>query len=369
MAIYQRGKSYYYDFVYKCQRYTGCIGPVSRTVAKEEEARKKAEVIEGRLNPAKTRRSPPFDDFAQEYLEWLRVNRKPLTVKKAHSVLERLTAFFGSKRLNEISAWDMERYKKERKEAGRQPNTVNVELVILKAMLNRAMAWKKLSEHPGKEVKALKGVQGRTRFLSEEEEAAILAVCSPALRYAVEVGLLTGFRRQELVNLRPEDVDLERGTVTVAACYSKNGESRTNPIGERLKAILREALPVRGDAPTVLVTRYGKPWTTEGVTNQFQRASRRAGLERLGPHVLRHTYASWLVMAGVDLRTVQELLGHKDIKQTMRYAHLSPSHKQAAVEALERKFPAKSPVNSHNTPLTAMPPTSAKVVSIQRVSA
>jgi hypothetical protein len=74
-------------------------------------------------------------------------------------------------------------------------------------------------------------------------------------------------------------------------------------------------------------------------------------------------------MAGVDLRIVQELLGHKDIKQTMRYAHLSPSYKRAAVEALERKFPAKSPVNSHNTPLTAMPPTSAKVVSNQRVSA
>ena len=68
-------------------------------------------------------------------------------------------------------------------------------MVILKAILNRAVAWKKLAEHPGREVKALKGVQGKTRFLSEEEEAAILAVCSPALRRAVAVGLLTGFRR------------------------------------------------------------------------------------------------------------------------------------------------------------------------------
>jgi site-specific recombinase XerD len=220
---------------------------VSRTVAKEEEARKKAEVIEGRLNPAKTRKSPRFAAFAEEYLEWLRVNRKPLTVKKVTSVLDRLTPVFGAKKLNEITAWDMERYKRERREAGRQPSTINVELVIL-------------------------------------------------------------------------------------------------------KAILREALAVRGDAPRVLVTRYGKPWTPEGLTNQFQRASRHAGLERLGPHVLRHTYASRLVMAGVDLRTVQELLGHKDIKQTMRYAHLSPSHKQAAVEALEARFPAKSPINSHNTP-------------------
>src|SRR5713101_6635555 len=198
MAIYQRNKSFYYDFVYKGQRYTGCIGPVSRTVAKEEEARKKAEVIEGRLNPAKARKSPRFDAFTQEYLEWVKVNRKPLTVKKVNSVLEQLTPFFGAKRLSEITAWDMERYKRERREAGRQPSTVNVELVILKAMLNR----------------------------SEEEEAAILAACSPALRRVVEAGLLTGFRSQDLTSLRPEEVDLARGTVSVAACYAKNGESR-----------------------------------------------------------------------------------------------------------------------------------------------
>src|SRR6266851_3148896 len=193
MSLYLRGKSYYYDFVHKGQRYTGSFGPVSRTVAKEEEARKKAEVIEGRLNPAKARKSPRFAAFAQEYLEWLRVNRKPLTVKKVTSVLDRLTPVFGAKRLSEITAWDMERYKRERREAGRQPSTVNVELVILKAMLNR----------------------------SEEEEAAILAACSPALRRVVEAGLLTGFRRQELTSLRPEEVDLARGTVSVAACYAK----------------------------------------------------------------------------------------------------------------------------------------------------
>jgi site-specific recombinase XerD len=136
-------------------------------------------------------------------------------------------------------------------------------------------------------------------------------------------------------------------------------------MGERLKAIVQEALSVRGDAPTVLVTGYGKPWTTEGLTNQFQRASCRAGLERLGPHVMRHTFASRLVMAGVDLRTVQELLGHKNILMTMRYAHLSPSHKRAAVEALEAHFSAESSVNFHNTPTAAPPTMRKKIVAIR----
>ena len=80
MSIYLRGKSWYYDFIHKGVRYTGSFGAVSRTVAKEELARKKAEVVEGRLNPAKARKSPRFAAFADEYLDWMKANRKPLTV-------------------------------------------------------------------------------------------------------------------------------------------------------------------------------------------------------------------------------------------------------------------------------------------------
>ena len=71
MAIYLRGKSWYYDFVHKGQRYMGCFGQVSRTTAKEELARKKTEVIEGKLNPAKTRKSPWFEAFVADYREWV----------------------------------------------------------------------------------------------------------------------------------------------------------------------------------------------------------------------------------------------------------------------------------------------------------
>lgn len=341
MAIYQRRKSYYYDFVHKGQRYTGCIGAVSRTVAKEEEYRKKTEVIEGRLNPAKARKTPRFDAFSQDYLEWVKANRKPLTYRQACVVVKTLTATFGPKRLNELTAWHLEQFKKTRKDAGMAPATINKELAFLKGILNKAIAWKKLAEHPGKDVKAMRVANERTRFLSDEEEAGLFAVCSPALHRIVEAGLLTGFRRQELTNLRPEDVDFHRETVSVAACYSKNGESRTLPMGERLKAILQEALAVRGDARTVFVTESGKPWLFRNLTSVFERACARAGIEECSPHTLRHTFASRLVMAGVDLRTVQELMGHKKIEMTLRYTHLSPSHKRQAIMALEQRFPAK----------------------------
>jgi integrase len=238
------------------------------------------------------------------------------------------------------------------KDANMAPATVNLELRMLKAMLRKAQAWGKLAEHPGKEVRPLKGIQGKTRFLSEEEEEMLLSVCSPPLQRIVQAGLLTGFRRQELTSLRPEDIDFARGTVSVAACYSKNGESRTLPLSPQLRAVLGEALAARGDAPTVFITDKGHPWK-RSISDTFRRAAMRAGLEPLGPHVLRHTFASRLVMAGVDLRTVQELMGHKTIAMTLRYAHLSPDHKRKAIEILESRFPAKSPANFHNTSLAA----------------
>jgi integrase len=189
-------------------------------------------------------------------------------------------AFCGSRKLSELTAWHLEQYKKARKDAGKAPATVNLELTFLKTLLRKAQIWGKLGENPAKEVKLLKGVQGNTRFLSEEEEAALLAVCSPALQRIVQAGL------------RPEDVDLERGTVSVAACYSKNGESRTLSTGPRLNALLQESLVTCGVTTTLLTTENGEPWTPGRFANAFRRACRTAGVGALSPHVLRHTFAS-----------------------------------------------------------------------------
>jgi integrase len=362
MAIYQRlnrpkdGKrkkgKWYYDFVYKGQRHVGCIGPVSRTVAKEEETRKKTAVIEGQLNPAKVRKSPRFDAFAQEYLEWIKANKKPLTHRRVSFVFTPLVAHFGARCLNEISAWEIERYKKARKDAGKAPATINLELRFLRSALYKAYAWKKLADPPERSVKLLKTPEGKLRFLSEEEESALLAVASPALRRIVTTGLLTGLRRQELISLKIEAVDLGRGILTVEACHSKNGERRTLPISDGLHAVFQEALAERHEHSVVLTRDDGTPWTGSSLSNAFGRACQRAGIEILYPHVLRHTFASRLVMAGVDLRTVQELMGHKSIHMTMRYAHLSADHKRGAIEALERRFSGKSPIHFHNTHLT-----------------
>ena len=109
----------------------GCFGQMSRTTVKKELARKKTEVIEGKLNPVKTRKSPRFDVFSEEYLDWVKANKKPLIYKTAPTVMKILRATFGAKRRNKISAWYMEQYKKARKDAGKAPATINRELSFL----------------------------------------------------------------------------------------------------------------------------------------------------------------------------------------------------------------------------------------------
>jgi integrase len=168
-----------------------------------------------------------------------------------------------------------------------------------------------------------------------------------------------------VVQLRPADVNLVQGKIRVLASHSKNGEGRTLPMGPQLTALLQEALAGREDAATVLVDEEGTPWTPARLTNTFRALCKQIGVGNMGPHVLRHTFASRLVMAGVDLRTVQELMGHKSILMTMRYAHLSPDHKRAAMETLEQRFPIKSPAHFPNRGLAVVVGEEEKVVAVQ----
>jgi integrase len=355
MAIYLRGKSYYFDFVHKGQRYTGCIGPVSRTVAKEEEARKKAEVIEGRLNPARARKSPRFDAFAEEYLGWSKANKKPRAHERDVTSLAALRPFFSGKTLADITPWPIEKYKKARKDLGKSNQTVNLELACLKALFSKAIIWRKAGENPVKQVKMLQVNNARVRFLEEEEEARLLPECKGYLHDIVCTALNTGFRRNELLSLRPEEVDFTRGLVNVRAGYAKNGEGRSVPMTGILREVLRRLVKEAQESGSLHLFRnqHGAPLRIYALRDAFENAVQEAGLRDFHFHDLRHTFASRLVMAGVDIRTVQELMGHKTIAMTLRYAHLSPDHKRKAMEALESRFSAKSPINFHNTPAFA----------------
>jgi Phage integrase, N-terminal SAM-like domain len=110
MSVYQRGKSWYYDFKYRGERYTGCIGAVSKTVAKEILAKKKAEAVEGRYELPSKKPSPIFEAMAEEYLHYYRANRRPRSVERHEMAFRALKPFFGGKRLTDITPLLIERY-------------------------------------------------------------------------------------------------------------------------------------------------------------------------------------------------------------------------------------------------------------------
>jgi integrase len=146
--------------------------------------------------------------------------------------------------------------------------------------------------------------------------------------------LETGMRRGEILNLRWSDVDMKTHTIYLGK--TENGESRHVPISNRLFSVL-SGLPRRLGSDHIFtgepkIGKTGNPF--HDVRTSFENACRKSEVEGFRFHDLRHTAASHLAMAGVPLRTVGEILGHKTAVMTERYAHLTPEHTRKAVESL-----------------------------------
>jgi len=252
----------------------------------------------------------------------------------------RWKAALGEEPLQGIVPDDIAEYAAERRKHI-APATLNRELAFLRRVFNAAIASRLVDSNPvlsrRKGGAFTKENNQRIRQLALEEEAVLAREIPDPVDWAkVVVALHTGLRRGEQFRLRwSEHVDFKTGIVTVAD--SKSGEPRHVPMNDTVRAVLR-ALPSRLKSAWVFPSETGEtPLDAQNFVNRvFLPALRRAKIGNFHWHDLRHTFASRLVMAGVDLRTVQELLGHKTLAMTLRYAHLSPAHQLDAVQRLNR---------------------------------
>jgi integrase len=158
----------------------------------------------------------------------------------------------------------------------------------------------------------------------------LLPACSEYLKPLVLTALNTGFRRSALLSLTWEDIDFDRLTVTVQASYAKNGERRNTPMNDLLHPTLEE-VRIKSPGP-VFPNQKGVQYCN--FRTPFNNAVQKVSIANFTFHDLRHTFANCLGMSGFDLSTVKALMGHKDIKMTLRYTHLSRDDKQNAVKAL-----------------------------------
>ncbi|MGA2363000.1 MAG: tyrosine-type recombinase/integrase [Candidatus Aminicenantales bacterium] len=267
-----------------------------------------------------------FEKFADDFLElYSKPNKRSWT--RDEFSLNNLKAFFKGDMLRAIGAEKIERYKANRK-AEVSPASCNRELACLKTLFNKAVDWGRLGINPAAKVKKLKENNTRERILNPAEASRLIECAGPELRPILIIALNTGMRKSEILSLRWQDVDFVRGFILIGD--SKSGKSRKLPMNtavfEALKGLQRRSDYV-----------FFNPKTEthiKGVTRLFAAALKAAEISGVRLHDLRHTAATKMVEAGVDLVTVSKILGHSSIQMTMRYAHPTPENMRLAVNRL-----------------------------------
>jgi len=362
-GIYKRGGKWWI-------RYTGADGK-----RQWEAAGDTFKAAEKMLADRKTGKEPEkvsnhtLSELSQKYRAWMEGRQK--SAKTKGYIIGQLFSFFGDIPLSKFSTALVDQLQTDLISKGYTPAYNNKVTNVLKHMFNKALEWEMITEDGLKrvrKVKPLKGENKRLRYLSKEEYHALIAACDQHLKPIVITALNTGMRRGEILGLKWDNVDLKHGFILLSGDSTKNGERREIPINGTLKAVF-QAITRRLDIPYVFHdSTTGKPY--QEIKHSFTTAKKGVELERCTKcdyqkakdktqkaiercplcnseimgmkgltdfhfHDLRHTFASHLVMAGVDITTVKELLGHKTLTMTLRYAHLAPAHKVKAVDILD----------------------------------
>ena len=294
-------------------------------------AKRLQEIAEGKEPEIKKIKNHTFEELAIEYFKWCERQR---SFKSKRLFIKQLVDTFGHLQLRFINTRLIEQYQTDRTNKGNKPATVNRLLATLKHCIPKGYQWEMLSDDTLKRVRQVRLLEEnnrRLRYLSKDECQELLSHCQGNTRAIVITALNTGCRKGEILSLKWDNVDLKHGFILLD--ITKNGDRREIPINDTLRHTL-QGLTRRLDIPYVFHDAItGKPY--QDVKRSFNTALRKAGIKDFHFHDLRHTFASHLVMAGVDITTVSRLLGHKSLTMTLRYSHLAPEHLSNAVNVLD----------------------------------
>ncbi len=323
MGLYRRGKFFWFSVTQNGKRIQYSTGSDNRKLAERIYAKALTEIQEGRWFEKQKAKSILFAELVEKYLVRHCKSRDEHTVKK-------LLPVFGHLTLAEITTDLVADYREERLKSV-QPATVYQELSLMRRMFNVARReWKWLKENPVADLSfSIGNRNARERWLSVEEEKLLLESASNPkwLRSLLIVALHTGMRRGEILNLTWKDIDFVSRAIRVLK--SKNGEKRTIPMSQTVLMTLKSYGRVVDISGTVF------PVAVRSLREAYRKTLEKAGIEDFRFHDLRHTFATRLVQNGVDLYKVKELLGHKTIVMTMRYAHHYPESLRSSVETLD----------------------------------
>jgi len=319
-------------------RFRRSTGTVNKDIARRIYDITKGEIALGKWHPetlqSAEKKEYSLKELAEKYKEFKKGRLKSRhSVSSESSIMEMLLSNLGDMALDKITTQQLEELQSYYLGKGNSPATVNRKFDVLKNMFTKASDWGMIGDDVLKNVrkcKHLKVNNRRLRYLSGEECIALINACDPHLKPIVITALATGCRRGEILSLKWVHVDLKHGFIHLED--TKNGERRDIPINDALAATLQNITRRLDVAYIFYDPSNGKPYGD--VKKAFHSALRRAKIQNFHFHDLRHTFASHLVMAGVDITTVSRLLGHKSLTMTLRYAHLSPQHGMDAVQKI-----------------------------------
>lgn len=353
------------------ERSLGRVGTLTLAQARTDAARYLADAHEHGepLAVTQNRRSantPTLREFLDDtYLPWFKAHHKGYE-KTLHTLDNNFSSIM-TRRLTEIAGRDLEHVRTSWLNGGNKPATANRKMGTISGVLSRAMEWGFINDHPLEKLKQLKvDSKGQVRYLSTTEAASLRAAMDdrqeqmraerdsanewrsergkelqPDLRAIsftdhlkpmILLALNTGVRRGELFNLKWTDVNFATKTITVVGATAKTSETRHIPTNKEALNTLEEWKKQGDGIGYVFSSQAGG--RMEDVKSAWMKLLERAKVSGFRWHDMRHDFASRLVMAGVPLNTVRDLLGHSDIKMTLRYAHLAPGTKAAAVELI-----------------------------------
>lgn len=349
----KRGNRWYSDFWHEGVRYRKSHGQISEKVAREEDAKYRRDVYEGRH--VQKRKKILFKTFAEKYLSHVEIHRKPSTVRRYKSSVKMLNLYYSNKPLGTITVESVEKYKKKRFEWYREENegrelmpaTLNRDIRTLSNMMRKAVDWKYLQRNPLEGVAVFTEDNEKMWVLTPEQEEKLLEECDKRaqnkggkyLKDLVLFALHTGMRREEIFSLRWSNVFTSDNYIRVED--TKTHVNRNVPINGTVREILKRRKPLGSEY--VFSNKRKRRLTV--LTNAFWNAVADAGLTREHKgktvrfrfHDCRHTFGSRLGMNGTDLKTIMEIMGHRTTRVAMRYQHPTPDHKLSAVVSLDAK--------------------------------
>ncbi len=325
MSVFKHPNGYYgYNFMYEGERHCHTFKGLSKSeVATKEMEHKLA--LKKKLPYMMVQYVPTWENAIEDFKKYAEGHYTRPT--ECMYVIDKFSKIVKGMNLNDIKLKHLEEYISSRKDCV-SASSINRELNVLRKVFSLALDNDLIDKNPCRKLANLRIKNPPERYLSKEEEIQLLKQCNPIMRLIVQAAIYSGLRKNELLSLKWGDINL--GEKYLIARETKNNTVREVPLCEPIIKILK-SIPRIGE---YVFTNPRTRCAYKDVYSNFSRAVIKSRIPHITFHQLRHTTASRLNELGVDIVTIQEILGHANINTTRKYTHNSRESKINAMRLL-----------------------------------